>query len=53
MAKKNQPRQKETGRINERVEKRSNIGDAKGSMENLQKAAEIPPKTGSGGKDKK
>lgn len=51
MAKKNQPRQKETGKIIERVERRSNIGDAKGSLENL--AMEIPPKTKTGEKNKK
>ena len=48
-SKNQQPKQQPT---TGRPEKRSDIGDSKGSMENHEKAAEIPPKTGSGSGDK-
>jgi len=49
MAEKSKKQQPTTGR----PEKRSDIGDSKGSMENHEKAAEIPPKTGSGSSSSK
>ena len=52
MAKKVQPKQGGSGKINTN-QRSSKIGDSQGSMGNLRKAAEIPPKTGSGGKSKK
>lgn len=47
MAKKSQPSKGQTVKRDQSRPKGS-IGDSKGSMENLRKAAEIPPKTGSG-----
>lgn len=52
MAKKIQPRQSDTGKIGGN-QRSSKIGDAQGSMDNLRQAMEIPPKTKSGGKNKK
>lgn len=48
MAEKSKDQQSKQQPTTERPEKRSDIGDSKGSMENHEKAAEIPPKTGSG-----
>ena len=53
MAQKTQPRQGGTGKTGESTKRDSRIGDSKGSMENLQKAMEIPPKSGSVGKTEK
>lgn len=55
MAKKSQPSKGQTGRRSgdTKPSKGSHIGDSKGSMENLRKAMEIPPKTTSSDKPKK
>ena len=47
MAKKSQPSKGQTGQKDQSRPKGS-TGDSKGSMDNLRKAMEIPPKTGSG-----
>jgi len=46
MAKKSQPSKGQTGQKDQSRPKGS-TGDSKGSMDNLRKAMEIPPKTGS------
>lgn len=55
MAKNSKPSKGQTGKTTggSGTSKRSHIGDSKGSMENLRKAMEIPPKTISSDKSKK
>jgi len=52
MAKNPKPSKGQTGKTGS-VKRDSRIGDSKGSMENLRKAMEIPPKTTSSYKPKK
>lgn len=47
MAKNSQPSKGQTGK-NDQSRPKGSTGDSKGSMDNLRKAMEIPPKTGSG-----
>lgn len=49
MAKKNQPKQSNPVKKGGTTKRDSRIGDSKGSMDNLRKAMEIPPKTTSSG----
>lgn len=53
MAKKSQPKQGGSWERDHSKPKGSQIGDSKESMNEQRKAAEIPPKTGSGSDKKK
>jgi hypothetical protein len=53
LAKKIQPKQSNPVKKGGTTKRDSRIGDSKGSMENLRKAMEIPPKTTSSDKPKK